>query len=313
MKTSIKGIHHITAIAGPPQENIEFYTGFLGLRLVKKTVNFDDPYTYHLYYGDETGTPGTILTFFPWADAMQGKPGTGQAITISFSIPEDSVDYWIDRFAEEVIDFETPFSRFGQQMIRFKDPDGLQLELVADPAAAEIAGWADGPVPAEHAVRGFHGVTLALDDYKPTAQLLLEVMGYEETDVDEKERRHRYRSAGNGTGIFVDLLDNPDLLGRMGKGTIHHVAFRVKDKKEQLQWREKLISLGYHVTEVKDRQYFSSIYFREPGGVLFEIATDPPGFPKDEPVKALGTDLKLPPWLESRREMIEKRLPEINI
>lgn len=312
MSLSIQGIHHITIIAGPPQQNYDFYNGFLGLRLVKRTVNFDDPYTYHLYYGDDAGNPGTILTFFPWSDAFQGKPGTGKATVVQFQIPKGSLDYWITRFSEEVIDFGAPFLRFGQQVIPFKDPDGLKLELIESMATIQIKDRKYGPISPEYAIQGFFGVTLVLGDAEPTAQLLEEVMGYKLDNTEHTEQRFRYRAAGEEPGIFVDLQVNSDLSGRMGKGTIHHVAFRAKDKEEQLKWQELLTSYGYEVTEVRDRNYFTSIYFYEPGGVLFEIATDSPGFAVDEPVETLGSSLKLPEWLEPNREMIEKRLIPLN-
>ena len=306
MSQSFIGIHHITVIGGPPKPNKHFYTEVLGLRLVKKTVNFDDPFTYHLYYGDKTGTPGTILTFFPWSDAVQGKPGVGQAVSISFSVPEQSLTFWMERFAELGISFEMPIDRFGTKVVAFQDPDRLQLELVADPAAKNLAGYEQPGIPADHAIRGFYGTTLQLSDYEPTGRVLSRVLGFE----FEGEENGRYRYAANvpELGSVVDIVVSEGRSGSMGKGTIHHVAFRAEDEDDQLQQRRELVGLGLNVTSVKDRQYFRSIYFHEPGGVLFEIATDPPGFLRDEEEAHLGEDLKLPPWLEPRREVIEQRI-----
>lgn len=300
-----KGIHHITAVAGDPQQNLDFYSGLLGLRLVKKTVNFDDPSVYHLYYGDASGSPGSILTFFPWTQLQQGEPDRGQAIAISFSIPTDSISFWTDYFNKKDIRYMDPFERFGKKVIGLQDPDGLHLELIADPAADKADGWSNGPVPAEHTIRGFHGVTLAEDNYQSTGQLLIESLGFEE--VDQEHDRILYRSDSQ-FGSTVEIIDNAQLDGRPGKGTVHHVAFRAKDKDEQLAIRKDLVDIGYHVTDVKDRQYFESIYFHEPGGVLFEVATDPPGFTTDESLDSLGQKLQLPPWLESKRDLIEADL-----
>ncbi|MDZ7716274.1 MAG: ring-cleaving dioxygenase [Balneolaceae bacterium] len=300
-----KGIHHITAVAGDPQQNLDFYSGLLGLRLVKKTVNFDDPSVYHLYYGDASGSPGSILTFFPWTQLQQGEPDRGQAIAISFSIPTDSISFWTDYFNKKDIRYMDPFERFGKKVIGLQDPDGLHLELIADPAADKADGWNNGPVPAEHTIRGFHGVTLAEDNYQSTGQLLIESLGFEE--VDQEHDRILYRSDSQ-FGSTVEIIDNAQLDGRPGKGTVHHVAFRAKDKDEQLAIRKDLVDIGYHVTDVKDRQYFESIYFHEPGGVLFEVATDPPGFTTDESLDSLGQKLQLPPWLESKRDLIEADL-----
>lgn len=310
MSQTIPGIHHVTAIAGDPQRNLDFYTGFLGLRFVKKTVNFDDPATYHFYYGDEIGRPGSVLTFFPWTYAARGRPGPGMASVTSFTVPEGSIDYWMGRFAERAYDFESPRERFGEQVLAFQDPDGLRLELVARERAGERAGWAEGPVPAEHAVRSFHNIALLVADFDGTADLLTEVFGYEA--VGEEGDRARFRAPESKRASCIDLI-RAEGRGRMGAGTVHHVAFRCRDEEEQLQWKEVISRRGLSVTEVKDRQYFKSIYFREPSGVLFEIATDGPGFTADEPVEGLGSELKLPPWLEPRREKIAKRLPEVRV
>ena len=311
MSADTSGIHHVTAIAGEPQRNVDFYVGVLGLRLVKKTVNFDDPGTYHLYYGDGAGSPGTVMTFFPWAGAPRGRIGSGQLTVTSFSIPATSLGYWTERLVEGGVRFEKPEDRFGETILRFPDPDGLRLELVA--AADEgREGWADGPAPAEHAVRGFHHVMLTVADPSRTAKLMTETLGFRQTG--EAEGRTRYEAGEGGPGNTVDLADGTGFpRGTMGVGTVHHVAFRVPDDETQLALREEVAALGYNVTPVLDRNYFRSIYFREPGGVLFEIATDPPGFAVDEEVEHLGENLKLPPWLEPQREQLEGTLSPLRV
>ena len=305
-----KGIHHITAVAGDPQQNLDFYSGILGLRLVKKTVNFDDPSTYHLYYGDATGRPGSILTFFPYENIAQGQPDRGQAIAVSFSVPAGSLQFWSEHLEKQNIDFMDPFERFGKLVIGLQDPDGLHLELVGDPGLDDISGWEGGPVPEEHAIRGLHGITLAGENAQPTGMLLEEFLGFRETE--EEHDRILYQSESPLGGV-VEVIDGAELDGKPGKGTVHHVAFRAKDEEEQQQMRKKLIEEGYHVTEIKNRHYFRSIYFHEPGGILFEIATDPPGFTLDEEAGSLGTALKLPPWLQEKRELIEADLQPLNI
>lgn len=304
-----KGTHHITAVAGDPQQNLSFYAGTLGLRLVKKTVNFDDPSVYHLYYGDKEGNPGTVLSFFAWPRLQQGHPDQGQAIAVSFSVPESSVDFWIRYFEDQDIDYLEPFERFGRKVIGFQDPDGLHLELIADPEAGSRTGWSNGSIPTEHAIRGLYGVTLAEDAWQPTAELLVSTLGYE-----EKGREHDriLLQSESEMGAAIEIIEGSELDGRPGKGTVHHVAFRAKDEEEQEDMRTELVELGYHVTEVKDRQYFQSIYFHEPGGILFEIATDSPGFTIDEPLDALGKELQLPSWLEERRDLIEAELPALS-
>lgn len=303
-----KGIHHITAVAGDPQKNYEFYTQVLGLRLVKKTVNFDDPSTYHLYYGNGTGEPGTILTFFPWQHLQNGKPDQGQVVAISFSIPTGSKKFWLSHLKNKGIDIEAPFSRFGKEIIGLQDPDGLHLELVLDPKADAAEGWADGPLPKEHTIRGFHGATLAEKNYVKTGRLLEEDLSFKLT----KQLDNRYLYQTNARfGSIIEIIDQFELNGRAGKGTVHHIAFRAKDSREQQSLSKKLSKKGYYLTEVKDRQYFQSVYFHEPGGILFEIATDSPGFAVDEKPDKLGNELKLPEWLESHRHNIERELPEL--
>ena len=301
------GLHHVTSIASDPQANVDFYTDVLGLRLVKKTVNFDDTFTYHLYYGDERGSPGTALTFFPFENGSPGRVGRGQTSATAFVVPAESVDYWLDRFDSKGVEHDAPRERFGETVVSFRDHDGQPLELVA--GESDVVPWADGPVPADHGLRGFHGVTLDSLDSERTGEIL-ELLGYER--VDEAGERTRYRAASDRAAV-VDVLDRPDApRGREGVGTVHHVAFRAPDEETELAWREALVEAGQNVTPQKDRQYFQSVYTRDPGGILFEIATDGPGFTRDESVAELGTSLKLPPWLEADREMIEGQLPPVD-
>ncbi len=313
MTRATAGIHHITAIASDPQRNVDFYCGVLGLRLVKRTVNFDDPGTYHLYYGDESGRPGTLLTFFPWLGAAPGRAGSGLASAVAFSIPEGATGHWTERLERFEIAFEGPSLRFDETVIVLRDPDGLELDLVAHAGAAAREPWRDGPVGAAHAIRGFHGVTLAETGYERTAALLTGVLGFRR----EREEGNRVRfaaGAGSGAAGRVDVVCLLDALpGSMGAGTMHHVAWRATDDDDQLGYRRALIAERLDVTPVVDRQYFRSIYFHEPGGVLFEIATDPPGMTVDEPVERLGESLRLPPWLEPDRARIERRLPPITV
>jgi glyoxalase family protein len=312
MENRIPGIHHVTAIAGDPQANVDFYVGVLGLRLVKRTLNFDAPDTYHLYYGDGVGSPGTILTFFPWPGAPRGRRGTAQATTTAFAVPANALGYWADRLTQHGIKVAGPSARFGESVLAFEDPDGLALELVARDDAPAVTHWAEGPIPSEHAIRGFQGVTLTEARLEPTDALLTAVLGFE--PVAREGNRSRYRSDRDGVGTFVDVVEVPDgRVGHVAVGTVHHVAWRTPDDATQIAWQTELTDQGLGVSPVMDRQYFHSIYFREPGGVLFEIATDPPGFTWDEAITELGTGLKLPPWLESAREQIEGQLPPLRI
>jgi len=308
----ILGIHHVTAIASDPQRNLDFYTGVLGLRLVKLTVNYDDPGAHHLYYGDEAGHPGTLLTFFAWPGAPHGRRGTQQATTTSFSIPENALGYWMERLGAHGVAFEKPIVRPDEEALVFFDPDGLQLELVAHDDVEARGPWRDGPVPGEHAIRGFHSVTLSEQRYERTASLLTETLGFRL--AHESGERLRYEVNHGGTGAMVDVLRQPrEMPGRVAVGSVHHVAWRTPDDEQQLAWRQEIGRTGLDVTQVMDRQYFHSIYFREPGGVLFEIATDPPGFAVDETVEQLGPQLKLPPWLEPMRADIERGLPSVRM
>jgi len=304
-----KGIHHITAVAGDPKQNYRFYTQVMGLRLVKKTVNFDDPSVYHLYYGNESGEPGTILTFFPWSHLQNGKPDAGQVVAVAFSAPTYSVEFWEGHLKNKGIDIEEPFERFGKKVLGLQDPDGLHLEIVFDPKADEVSGWSGGAIPAEHALRGIHGATLAEEQYAGVGRLLEEDLGFELTD--QLDNRYLYETNALFGGV-VEVIDQFELKGRPGKGTVHHIAFRCKDEEEQQTLQDKLRGKGYHVTEVKDRDYFKSVYFHEPGGILCEIATDSPGFAIDESLEELGSALQLPEWLEKYRHNIERELPKLN-
>ena len=312
MSHDLLGIHHVTAISGDPQRNLDFFNGFLGLRLVKLTVNFDDPGTYHFYFADDKGTPGTIMTFFPWPGGQAGKRGSGQADTVSFAIPEKSLGFWMRRLEQAHIRHEGPVKRFGEDVVTFADSDGLPLELVAMPYLSETVNKNGSDVPLEHALRGFHSVTLVESQGRRTDTFLRETLGFHV--VGREGLRTRY-GATNGTGSsFVDVVVAPDVeAGSVAVGTIHHVAYRTPDGGEQLSWQQRIRYAGIPVTPVIDRQYFSSIYFHEPGGALFEIATDPPGFAVDEEPEALGTHLVLPPWLEAQRRVIEQRLQRVSL
>ncbi len=339
----VLGIHHITAIARNPQRNIDFYSGLLGLRLVKLTVNFDDPTTYHLYYGDSLGHPGTILTFFPWSDAPTGHRGTGQVTAISFLVPGGSMTYWIDRLKSNGISFVGPSDRFGDEFISFPDPDGLMLELIS-PSGSKRKGqlqhhnvdssiWEESPTSQEHAIRGFHSATLSQEGYERTASLLSDTMGFKLVATDDKDGRFRFeiveknssdkessnitesssRTSSSSIGSFVDIVCQPEIpRGNIGIGTVHHIAWRAASDMHQMDLRKKIVEQAkLNPTPVIDRTYFHSVYFREPGGILFEIATDPPGFAIDERPEELGKQLKLPEWLEPIRAKLEQLLPPV--
>ena len=310
MTKLINGIHHITAMADDPQKNIDFYTGVLGLRLVKKTINFDAPDVYHFYYGDEAGNPGTILTFFPYTGIAKGRKGKGQVTVTGFSIAQNSIDYWVQRLTRLQIPFQEPQDRFSETYIYLEDPDGLGLELVANDKDKR-PGFTYGPIPLEHSIRGFYQATLSLEGYERTAGLLTTSM--EHKPVEEKGNRFRYAS-GDGPGTYIDLLCEPDRLrGLGGGGTIHHLAFSTSSDATQVEAQQILAKAGMNVTPVLDREYFHSVYFREPGGVLFEIATDPPGFAVDEDPARLGEAIKLPAWFEPQRAQIEKGLTPVKL
>jgi glyoxalase family protein len=300
--TAIPGIHHVTAISGPPQENVDFYAGRLGQRLVKKTVNFDDPGTYHLYYGDHAGSPGTILTFFPFADAGPGRAGPGMASAFAYAIPKGDLDAMIDELSEGDHHIPAGTERFGQRVITLRDPDGAPVELI------ETEGAVDR--------HGFHSVTLWERDPEPTARLLTEAFGYRAIGSERGQGGERLRLVADGAerGHIIDIwrADVPTV-ARPGRGTIHHIAFLAKTQEDQHHWQEALLKFGHRTTPVIDRQYFNAIYFREPGGVLFEIATDPPGFAIDEPVETMGSKLMLPARHERLRDRIEAVLPPIKL
>lgn len=306
----MSGIHHVTAIAGRADRNLDFFTRGLGLRLVKKTVNFDDPGTYHLYYGDAQGQPGTILTFFPWAHAAPGQLGVGETQETAFRIPAGAIGYWTHRLLEKGVAHGTPEKRFGETVLPFTDPDGMRFALVGAPGAESEEGWSNGDIPPEHAIRGFHGVTLLVNTAAPTAAILTDVLGFRAAARDGALARYRGDAA---PGSHVDLREAGDFpRGRMGRGSVHHIAFRAADDAAQAAMARKLVA-DHHMrpTEQKDRNYFRSIYFREPNGILFEIATDRPGFAIDEPAGELGQSLKLPGFLEPRRAELEAKLPPL--
>jgi glyoxalase family protein len=313
MPDAIRGIHHITAIAGNPQRNLDFYTGILGLRLIKLTVNFDDPGTYHFYFGDTAGRPGTILTFFPWQNVKRGRKGTGQVGAVAFRVPAGTLGFWADRLKQQQVTVSSTFQRFDDEVLPLMDPDGLPLEIIASGLPGSDVAWEYSPVSPEVAIQGFAQPTLLVADIEPTAQLLTEIFGL--TQVQQSGSRCRFSSSNpEAVGSQVDVEVRPgEEMGGMGGGTVHHIAWRVADDPEQLVWREGLVARGYQVTPVMDRQYFHSIYFREPGGILFEIATDSPGFATDENPAELGSRLKLPPWLEQRRQDIDGLLPRLTL
>lgn len=310
MNQSILGLHHITAIANNAQRNYDFYTHVLGLRLVKKTVNFDDPSTYHFYYGNETGSPGTILTFFPWEGIGPGRQGIGMATEIGYAVPADSLDNWLGRFRELGVGAGAITERFGEQYLPFTDPDGLSLALIVPTLPDRREGWETEAIKADTALRGFHSVSLTVQKIDPTARVLTDIFGYRL--VAQEGTRYRFLTDAVAEAAIVDLLEEPSgSQGRNAAGTNHHVAFRVSDDTVQMAFREKILASGLQITPKINRDYFYSLYFREPGGVLFEIATDNPGFMVDEPLSELGTHLKLPKQYEGSRAKIEKSLPSL--
>jgi glyoxalase family protein len=307
--SKILGLHHITAIAGDAQRNYDFYTKTLGLRLVKKTVNFDDPKTYHFYFGDEVGTPGTILTFFPWKNVREGKNGAGMATDIGYSIPKGSLEFWKTRFDKLNITYDVS-ERFGEEFLAFQDPDGLWLHLIETKQKDERKGFETDEIKTDKAIKGFHTVTLTLNNIKATAAILTKIFGYKH--IETEGNFHRYQTDAVENAALVDLLEMPQAeRGLNAGGTNHHVAFRVKNEEDLMAMREKIVARGLHITEKINRDYFFSLYFREPGGVLFEIATDNPGFATDETVENLGSSLQLPDRYEARRAEIEKGLPKL--
>jgi glyoxalase family protein len=311
MENRILGLHHITAIAGDAKRNFDFYTRILGLRFIKKTVNFDDPHTYHFYFGDEKGSAGTILTFFPWgSEIQQGRKGSGMATEIGYSIPEGSIDFWIKRFEENNVIYNKPAEKFGEKYLTFLDPDGLKLELT-EVSLDKRTPWETDEVKAAVATRGFHHITLTLKDKEPTAYILTNIFGYKL--IKTEGNRYRYTTDAVTDAAIVDIVEIPtENRGFNANGTVHHVAFRVKDDAALMEFRDRIVKLGLSITPQIDRNYFHSLYFREPGGVLFEIATENPGFTVDEPLAELGQNLKLPAQYESQREEIEALLVKLN-
>src|SRR5258707_10955898 len=303
------GIHHVTAIAGDPLKNLDFYTRHLGLRFVKKTVNFDDPSTYHFYYGDETGSPGTILTFFPWTNATAGHRGVGETRQTAFRVPLRSIGYWTQRFIEKGIPYQTLEKRFGESVLPFTDQDGMALALVGVADAENEPGWSNEDIPSEHAIRGLQGVTLLLDSAQKTAAILTDVFGF--CEVAREGSVIRFAAADDVKGSVVDIYEAAGVLrGHQGPGSVHHIPFGAPDDVQQAQMTEKRIPThGRHPTDRKDGNYFAPTYFAEPGSVRSQIATDIPGFAVDEPVETLGRDLELPNFLEPRRKEIEGKLP----
>jgi len=311
MKNGILGLHHITAIAGSAQRNFNFYTKTIGLRLVKKTVNFDDPSTYHLYYGDEKGSAGTILTFFPWEGIGSGSEGIGMATEIGYSVPNGSLDFWMERFKEGQVKFEEISERFGEQFLSFKDPDGLSLSLIVSEIEDKRKPWKTGEINEDKATRGFHSTTLTLQNIDGTAKILTDIFGYR--SLSQEGNRYRFVTDAVENASVIDLLEVPfGQRGRNAAGTNHHVAFRVENEEVQKEIREKILSKNLEITPKIDRDYFFSLYFREPGGVLFEIATENPGFTVDEPLSELGTHLMLPHQHAHLRGDLEKLLPDLN-
>jgi glyoxalase family protein len=310
-QVSPHGLHHVTAIATDPQANVDFYTKALGLRLVKQTVNFDAPDTYHLYYGDEQGSPSSLLTFFPWPDVPQGRRGAGMTTATAFSVPGSSLGWWHERFKKLQIDSDAPMTRDEEEVLTFRDPDGMVIDLVAS-EGDNRSGWEGvADIPSEHAVRGLHAITLSEQQLDPSATMLTDLLGMS-LNAEEGDRS-RFGMAGGSSGALVDVFAGVRERGWQAGGTVHHVAFRAPDLATQTLWQQELRAHGVQVTQIIDRQYFKSIYFREPGGVLFEIATDTPGFAVDEPLLELGRSLKLPPWLEPNRAQIAAALPPLRL
>lgn len=313
----IQGLHHVTAVTRNAQQNVDFYRQVLGQRLVKKTVNFDSPDAYHLYFADQIGTPGSVLTFFAWPNLKRGVRGNGETTAVAYNVPAGSLGFWQEHLQQNGVTTQPVEMRFGEQVLVLEDPDGMQVELVESGAEAGIQFWEAGPIRQEYALGGFHSVTLWLEAIEPTAELLTRQMGY--TFTERAGNRLRFTGGPGALARYVDILHRPrqpeDLPDKaiFGAGSIHHIAFRVPNDEEQLVYQASLRAAGYGVTPVRDRNYFRSVYFREPGGVLFEIATNTPGFDIDEHVEALGESLKLPEWFEPNRELIEQSLEPLTL
>jgi glyoxalase family protein len=308
--SQVHGIHHVTAISGDAQENFDFYTEVLGLRLVKRSVNQDVPDTYHLFYADGEGHPGTDLTFFPWPQMPPGRKGAGLAVEVGLAVPEGSLAFWSERLEARGIGMEAPGARFGEKVLLVRDPHGLDLALTETSDPREFTPWQGSPVPERHQIRGFHTMRLWERELAPSARFLREALGFEY--AAQEDGWHRFGADGGGSGQWIELHELPGgRLGSWGTGSVHHVAFRVADEDEQLAVRKRILAAGAAPTPVIDRFWFQSVYFREPGGVLFELATEGPGFAVDEDLTRLGEQLILPPWLEPHRQEIEAALPPL--
>ena len=312
MTASVHGIHHVTCIAGDAQENLDFYVGLLGMRLVKRSVNQDDPGTYHLFYADRVGNPGTDFTFFPWPNMEPGRMGIGLTVETSFAVPPGSLEYWRERFEQQHVEHGSPESRFGETTLPFQDPHGLQLALVETGDERQFVPWEESPVPTGCQLRGMHAVRLWERQLAPTETVLTELMGI--SLLGTEDGWHRYGAEGGGSGNLIELKELPEeRRGQWGTGSVHHVAWRVKDSEEQMALRDILLRAGLRPTPQIDRFWFKSVYYKEPGGVLFELATDGPGFDRDEDMEHLGEQLILPPWLETQRSEIEAALPSLEM
>ncbi|MDQ4075505.1 MAG: ring-cleaving dioxygenase [Chloroflexota bacterium] len=312
MNPAVHGIHHVTAIAGDAQENLNFYVGVLGLRLVKKSVNQDDPGTYHLFYADGAGSPGTDLTFFPWPGLQSARLGAGMPVEVSFAVPRGSLDYWQQRLERFDVEGAPVEHRFGERTLPFTDPHGLRLAIVEIDEERDFVPWENSPVPLDHQLRGMHSTRLWENRLAQPEALLTEYLGF--TPIDVEDGWHRYGADGGESGKLVEVKELPsERRGRGGTGGIHHVAWRVHDSEEQMALQRKIQSVGLQPTPQIDRFWFKSVYFREPGGVLFELATDGPGFDRDEDPARLGELLILPPWLEGQRPQIEGALPTLEL
>jgi glyoxalase family protein len=312
MTASVHGIHHVTCIAGDAQENLDFYVALLGMRLVKKSVNQDDPGTYHLFYADREGNPGTDFTFFPWPNMEPGRLGIGLTVETSFAVPMGGLGYWEERLKQYGVKPGKAESRFGEMTLPFEDPHGLQIALVESNDERQFVPWEDSPVPPEHQLRGMHAVRLWERQLTPTDTVLTELMGFRLLGTEDGW--HRYGVEGGESGKLIEIKELPEeRRGQWGTGSVHHVAWRVKDSEEQMSLRETLLRAGLRPTPQIDRFWFRSVYYKEPGGVLFELATDGPGFDRDEDMEHLGEQLILPPWLEPQRGEIEAALPSLEM
>lgn len=312
IKNKILGIHHITALAGDAQRNVDFYVGVLGLRFVKKSINQDVPDVYHLYYGDEIGSPGTVMTFFPFGRAARGVRGNGEVSRVAFSVPTESLDFWVSYLSKNSISFDGPSERFGEQYLSFLDPDGMLVDLVFTEKHSIQYPWKKSPVPVEKAIRGFHGVTINVAEPQASEHVLNEVLGFRK--IGETGRMIRFVAGTGNDEAAIDLnIDPVAPHARQSAGSVHHIAWRVKDFPSHEEWYRYIRHNGLPVSEIIDRFYFHSIYFREPGGVLYEIASDNPGFTVDESLENLGKSLVVPPWYEREREKIERALPPISV